>query len=133
MFSVLTTSSPSSNPDIELHIIPSLQKALVETPFGSRAHAMTTNTSQDTAAAPSPSPRTSLLKKVVIGTSVVLLVGVAWRAVYLSNQNEMKLRRAVRKSQNIRAALRDVPARRFSTTDVGPSPIQRKDLVERCG
>lgn len=64
---------------------------------------------------------------------MVLLVGVAWRAVYVSNQNEMKIRRAVHKSQNIRAALSDVPARRFSTIDVRPSAAQRSDLGERYG
>lgn len=84
--------------------------------------------------APSPSPvpsRSAFWRKVIIGTSVVFAIGVAWRAVYVSNQNELKLRRAVRKSQSIHAALSEVPGRRFSTIDVRPSAAQKNDLVER--
>nr|CAJ2478541.1 unnamed protein product [Leishmania braziliensis]CAJ2478987.1 unnamed protein product [Leishmania braziliensis] len=99
--------------------------------FRSRAHTMTTHVSQDAAEEPSPLPlqRIVFWKKAVIGASVVLLVGLAWRAVYVSNQNEMKLRRAVRKSQSIRGALCDVPARRFSTIDARPAAAQKNILV----
>ncbi|KAG5470530.1 hypothetical protein LSCM1_01774 [Leishmania martiniquensis] len=92
---------------------------------------MATDASPDAVAAPLSSPWTTFWKKVFMGASIVLIVGVAWRAVYVSNQKEMKLRRALRKSQSIHAALHDVPARRFSTIDARPSPTHRNDLVER--
>ncbi|KAG5496189.1 hypothetical protein JKF63_02490 [Porcisia hertigi] len=94
---------------------------------------MTTNTARHASAAQPPSSRTDLWKKVVIGASIFVVLGVAWRTVYVSNQNELKLRRALRKSQSIHAALSDVPARRFSTIDVRPSAAQKNDLIARYG
>lgn len=78
------------------------------------------------------SARRSLLwKKALLGTSVVLIVGVMWRAVYVSNQRELNARRALRKSQQLYDALNDVPARRFSTQDVRPAAAQKNELLER--
>ncbi|KAK7199734.1 hypothetical protein NESM_000019500 [Novymonas esmeraldas] len=95
---------------------------------------MAEKTQQAASAAPSPpASRTGLWKKAVVGASVVLLVGVAWRAVYVSNQNELKVRRALQKAQSIHASLADVPGRRFSTVDVRPSAAQKADIIERYG
>ncbi|KPI90834.1 hypothetical protein ABL78_0067 [Leptomonas seymouri] len=70
-------------------------------------------------------------KRTLIGAAVVLAIGVAWRSVYVSNQRELELRRALRKSQRIHDALTDVPARRFPTMDVRPAAAQKNMLLER--
>jgi hypothetical protein len=89
---------------------------------------------QEKKAEPNPekaAQRSLFWKRTVIGLSVVLVIGVAWRAVYVSNQKELKIRRALRKSQQLHDSLTDVPARRFSTVDVRPAAVQKNQLLER--
>ncbi|KPA84666.1 hypothetical protein ABB37_01177 [Leptomonas pyrrhocoris] len=75
--------------------------------------------------------RTQFWKWTLLGVSVALVVGAAWRTVYMSNQKELQLRRALRKSQQLHDALTEVPARRFSTLDVRPAAAQKNELMER--
>lgn len=83
---------------------------------------------------PEETARRSLFwKRTALGLSVVLVIGIAWRAVYVSNQRELQIRRSLRRSQQLHDALTDVPGRRFSTVDVRPSAAQKNDLVERYG
>lgn len=93
---------------------------------------MTADT-QDNTKSTEAAQRPHFWKKAVVGISVVVIVAVAWRAVYVSNQHEMYTRRSLRRSQQLYDALLDVPGRRFSTVDVRPAAAQKKEVLERYG
>lgn len=54
-------------------------------------------------------------QKLFVTCAIVVILGVAWRAIYVSNQRELALRRAMEKDRAMINDLREVPGRRFPT------------------
>ncbi|CAD2216310.1 hypothetical protein ADEAN_000377200 [Angomonas deanei] len=68
---------------------------------------------------------------IAITAGIVVIVAVAWRAVYVTNQRELQLRRSIEKNKMLYQSLKEVPGKRF-TTNAGTAEADRQaKLVSR--
>lgn len=67
--------------------------------------------------------------KIAVSVTILVVVVSAWRAVYVSNQSELAIRRMYEKDQMTRGYLADTPSKRFSTVEGAVNAERMKKMA----